>query len=271
MTIRTQFIEKWNYTGRRKIRQRSELFEVEATDRTANEASFRIKWNVDQILTQTKLPKLDDQVLVLDAMFLGNTRRFELPPGRSDEKLVITDCPDDALIDFRLKLVSVAEGSRGALLAATAWFKLKSGPGENQGKAVAAGFFKLNLSDSMGEQVWKITWGAHDDPQIFVNRRYHNKFKDSAVMRCHLFPEFLRGIVTGILLRNASLDDIEEGTSADDWLTFVEQRLGQTLRGEEAVLPEESEGRLNLVDNIIQDFVERKWTSGKSLLEEAVK
>lgn len=271
MTIRTQFIEKWNYTGRKRIRQRSELFTVEATARTTNEASFRIRWDIDQIRTQTKIPKSVDQVLVLDAMFLGNIRRFELLPGSSAEKLVITECPDDAAIDFRLKLVSADEGTKGALLAATSWFKLKSGPGENQGKAVSTGFFKLNLSDSMGEQVWKINWKAPDDPQIYLNRRYYNKFKDSAVLRCHLYPEILRGVLTGILFRNESLDDIEEGSSADDWLTFAEQRLGQTLRGEQAALPEEDEGCLNLVDGIVQEFVERRWASGKSLLEEALK
>jgi hypothetical protein len=271
MTIRTQFIEKWNYTGRKRIRQRPELFTVEATARASNEAKFRIRWDINQIRTQTKIPKSHAQVLVLDAMFLGNTRRFELPSDHAEEKLVITECPDDAMIDFRLKLVSADEGTRGALLAATSWFKLKSGPGENQGKAVASGFFKLNLSDSMGEQVWKITWVEPDNPQIFLNRRYHNKFKDSAVMRCHLFPEILRGVLTGILFRNASLDLIEEGSSADDWLTFAEQRLGQTLRGEQAELPEEPDGYLRLVDDIVQEFVERKWSSGKSLLEEALK
>lgn len=271
MTIRTQFVEKWNYTGRKRIRQKPELFSVTAIDRTANEAAFRLKWNLDEIRTQTKVPKSGDQILVLDTMFLGNTRRFELPAGASSEKLVITECPDDALIDFRLKLVSADQGSRGALLAATSWFKLKSGPGEHQAKAVSSGFFKLNLSDSMGEQVWKITWAAPDDPQIFLNRRYHLKFKDSAILRCHLFPEILRGILVGILFRNEDLDDIEEGSAADDWLTFVEQRLGHPLRGEQAELSQENDGRLNQIELIVQDFAERKWGSGKSLLEETLK
>lgn len=271
MTIRTQFIEKWNYTGRKRIRQRPELFTIEATTRAKNEAGFTVRWDIDQILAQTKIPKSGSHILVLDTMFLGNTRRFELPTGSSEEKLVVSECPDDAMIDFRLKLVSTDEGARGALLAATAWFKLKSGPGESQGKAVSTGFFKLHLSDSMGEQVWKINWTSPDDPQVYLNRGYHNKFKDSAILRCHLFPEILRGVLTGILFRNTSLDDIEDGTSADDWLTFAEQRLGQTLRGEQAELPEENDGLLNLVDGIVEEFVETKWASGKSLLEEVLK
>lgn len=271
MSIRTQFVEKWNYTGRKRIRQRTELFTVSAMARTANEATFKVKWDLGQILGQTKLTKSSSHILVLDAMFLGNTRRFELSENSSQEKIVITECPDDALIDFRLKIVSTDKVNSGALLAATAWFKLKDGVGNNPSESVSSGFFKLNLSDSLGEQIWKINWAAPDDPQVFLNRKYHNKFKDTAVLRGHLFPEIVRGILLGILFRNEDLDEIEEGSGADDWLNFVEQKLETPLRGESADLPQEPEGRLDLIDRIVADFTERKWVNGKSLLEEALK
>ncbi len=271
MSIRSQFVEKWNYTGRKRIKQRPELFNIEAIGRKANEASFRIDWDLAEILSQTKAMKQSEHALVLDAMFLGNTRRFELKAGHSQQKLVIDECPDDAVIDFRIKLVSTAEGSRGALIAASSWFKLKGGLGDDTGQSVSSGFFKLNLADSLGEQIWKISWPASDDPQIFLNRRYHNKFKDTAVLRCHLFPEILRGVLLGILFRNESLDAIEEGSVADNWLTFVEQRLATNLRGEDAEVPDDPEGRLDLVDRVVEDFSQYTWKSGKSLLEEALK
>ena len=271
MTIRTQFVEKWNYTGRKRIRQRPELFTISAIARTASDAAFQIKWDISQILSQTKLTKSSNHILVLDAMFLGNTRRFELPESSALEKIIINDCPDDALIDFRLKLVSTDEPNRGALLAATAWFKLKGGVGDNPGGSVSSGFFKLNLSDSLGDQIWKINWAASDDPQVFLNRKYHNKYKDSPTLRCHLFPEIVRGILLGILFRNDDVEAIEEGTGADDWLTFIEQKLDVPLRGESAQVAQEPEARLDFIDSIVTDFTERKWGNGKSLLEEALK
>jgi hypothetical protein len=270
MTIRNQFVEKWNYTGRKRIRQKPELFTVEALSRTAGEASFTISWDLDRILAESRIDKSARQSLVIDAMFMGNTRRFELDSADSEQTLLLQDCPDDAMIDFRLKLVSAEAQTMGALLAATSWFKLQPGTGDNHGKSVSSGFFDLKISDSMGEQVWKINWKTPDEPEIFVNRKYYNKYNDSAVLRCHLFPEILRGILLGLVFRNDDLDGIEEGTPADDWLIFVEQRLGQSLRGEQAAPPEEPEGWLNLIDEIIQVFVEKRWANGKSLLEELV-
>lgn len=271
MGIRDRFVEKWNYTGRKRIRQRPELFSIEAKGRNANDASFLISWDLAEILSQTKAAKADSHALVLDAMFLGNTRRFELKAGHSQQKIIIDECPDDAVIDFRVKLVSRAEGSRGALIAASSWFKLKGGPGDDVGQSVSSGFFKLNLADSLGGQIWKISWPASDDPQIFLNRRYHTKFKDNPVLGCHLFPEILRGVLLGILFRNENLDTIEEGSAADNWLTFVAQKLATDLRGDDVHIPDDPEGRLDLVDRIVEDFSQYTWKSGKSLLEEALK
>lgn len=271
MSIRAQFVEKLNYTGRRRIRQRPELFNIELMGRSANEAEFKIQWDLAEILSQTKVSKSVDHSLALDAMFLGNTRRFELKPGFAQQKLVVDECPDNAVIDFRLKLVSTAEGSRGALIAASSWFKLKGGRGENVGQSVSSGFFKLNLSDSLGEQIWRISWSASDDPQIFLNRRYHNKFKETSILRCHLFPEILRSVLLGILFRNESIDAIEEGSAADHWLTFVAQKLATDLRADDVHIPEDPEGRLDLVDQIVENFAQSTWKSGKSLLEEALK
>ena len=271
MSIRAQFVEKWNYTGRKRIKQRPELFNIEAISRNANEAAFKISWDLVEILSQTKVPNSTDHALVLDAMFVGNTRRFELKNGHSDQKLVVDECPDDAVIDFRIKLVSVADGSRGALLAASSWFKLQGGVGENAGQSVSSGFFNLKFSDNLGEQIWKISWSSPDDPKVILNRRYYNKFKESAILRCHLFPEILRGVMLGIVFRNESLDAIEEGTGAHDWLTFVEQKLGYELRADDFETPTNSEGWLELIDQIVEVFSQCTWKNGKSLLGEVLK
>ena len=271
MTIRTNFIEKWNYTGRKRIKQKTEFFQLKAGKRTANEALFSITWDLNKICSSLGIPKDGEHLFVLDAMFQGNTQRFELQACDSEKTVTVTECPDLAQIDFRLKLVSAEERTRGRLLAATAWFNLDSGAGEDPGQAVSNGFFRLILSDSLGEQIWKITWPTPDNPQISLNRRYHNKFKDTAILRAHLFPEIVRGVLLGIIIRNVRLDEIDKGSIADDWLTFAEQRLGYPLRGEQAEVPEDHGRLLDLVDNIVQYFSERKWRGGKSLLEEALK
>ncbi|MEM5495748.1 hypothetical protein, partial [Hoeflea sp. AS16] len=231
---------------------------------------LRVQWDEAKILKQTGIDATTKRMLVLDVLFLGNTQRFELPAGGSVEELVLEDCPDNALLEFRLKLVSYGEGTRGVVLAATAPFNLKTGSGPNEGSFVTSGFFHPDLSDSLGSRIWAVTWPQPDAPVISLNRSYFEKSKDKPYFAAHLFPEILRAVITGILLRNDDLEVIEDQSPADDWLNFVEQVLEFPLRGEDAEFESGVEERLNLVDEIVTTFADRKWRNGKTLLEELI-
>ena len=97
---------------------------------------------------------------------------------------------------------------------------------------------------------------------------YAEKSKDKPYFAANLFPEILRAVIGGILLRNDDLEVIEEQSPADEWLNFVEQVLEFPLRGDDAELEAGNEERLELVEKIVTVFADRKWRNGKTLLEE---
>lgn len=270
MPIRTTFVDKWNYTNRKRIKQKPELFLVEQASRTSTNVTLRVQWNESEILKETRVDPSKKRLLVLDVMFLGNTQRFELPEGGSAEEFVIEECPDNAIPEFRLKLVSKEHESLGTLLAATSPFKLKTGSGPNAGSFVKSGFFHPELSDSLGSRIWTVSWPAPDEPIISLNRSYYEKGKDKPYFEVHLYPEILRAVITGILLRNDNLETIEEQSPADEWLNFVEQVLEFPLRGDDADEVDGAEECLDLVEHIVTAFSDKKWRNGKTLLEELI-
>jgi hypothetical protein len=270
MPIRSQFITKQNFTGRKKIKQKPELFSISLLNRDPEEARIEVRWSEDEIVQQSQIDVEVARQMVLDVMFLGNTERFELQTGRTVDQFTILECPDDAQLDFRLKVVSSDPGSNGLLLAASASIYLTAGSGAQEAGTEKSGFFDLTKSDSLAGRIWAVKWPEPDNPTIYVDRTYISKFGEKPVFSAHVFPEIIRTIVTGILLRVDELDDVSEGSAADDWLKFVEQRLNFPLRGEEAPDLDTPTAKLNAVDRVIEIFASKPWRSGKTLLEEFV-
>lgn len=267
MSIKTQSIAKYNYTGRKRIKQKPELIEIVLVDRAAESAMLKVSWDREAILDDLKVERDVEADLVLDVLFLGNSRRYELHHNDETAELRIDDCPDDAVLDFRLKLVSTDSAERGRLLAASSAMKLKSGGGDEYGGQVSSGFFHPEKSDNLGSQIFRVTWQADGDPAIFVNRQYHNRFEKTASYAAHLYPEIVRQVMTGILLRNDDLESVEQGSGSDDWLLFVYQKLGIQLRGPEAEHVKDVPAKLDLIDRIVEAFADQKWRNDKTLLE----
>ena len=91
MAVRTTFVDKWNYTNRKRIKQKPELFLVEQVSRTPNTVNVRVQWNEPEILKESRVDSSTKRLLVLDVLFLGNTQRFELPAGGTAEEFVIEE------------------------------------------------------------------------------------------------------------------------------------------------------------------------------------
>lgn len=270
MSIRSQFITKQNYTGRKKIKQKPELISVRILNRGPEEVRIEVRWSEDEIIRQSRIEEQISRQLVLDVMFLGITERFELQTGRTHEQFTIPECPDDAQLDFRLKAVSMDPGSNGLLLAASASIHLETGNGDQEAGTVSSGFFNLIQSDGLAGRIWEVKWPEPDNPTIYVDRKYISKFLEKPVFSAHVFPEILRNIMTGILLRMDELDQVSEGSVADDWLRFVEQKLDFPLRGEEAPVLDTPTEKLDAVDLVIEIFASKPWRGDKTLLEEFV-
>ncbi|MEL6690608.1 MAG: hypothetical protein AAFP28_09835, partial [Pseudomonadota bacterium] len=103
-----------------------------------------------------------------------------------------------------------------------------------------------------------------------VHADYFHKFVDDPLFAAHAFPEVMRNVATGILLRFSSIREIDEDSLLAKWVNFIQQRLGILLEGEEAALPEDADNteRLQLVEDIVGAFTAQKWRNGKTLIEE---
>lgn len=271
MNIRTIVHHKYNFTGRAKIRQKPELFKVSLNSRDANSIALKVEWDRESICRDAKLTTVIDQLLVLDVLFLGNYNRFVLEKSRSEDVFSISDCPDNAILDFRLKVVSNEEGSKGALLAASSFFKLTDGNQTDYEQDAENPFFDLKPSDSLGGRIWSVDWSNESEPVILINRDYHQKFSDTPLVAAHLYPEIVREMATGLLFRFSGLDEVEEGTKANSWLTFFEQKLGCSLRGEQGASLETADSKLELIAQINDEFSNTHWRDGKTLLQEYLK
>ena len=86
MAIRSQFITKENFTGRKRIKQKPELIQVKLLGRTSDSATIELRWDEDKILQDCDIDPSKEHVLVFDVMFLGSTQRFELLRGDSERE-----------------------------------------------------------------------------------------------------------------------------------------------------------------------------------------
>ena len=72
------------------------------------------------------------------------------------------------------------------------------------------GIFHPKPSTSIGDRIWQVGWDGQGDFEVFVHADYFHKFVDDPLFAAHVFPEIVRNVATGILLRFDSIKDIDE-------------------------------------------------------------
>ncbi|MDG1431371.1 MAG: hypothetical protein P8Q23_07365 [Paracoccaceae bacterium] len=274
MTIQLEFNDTQNFTGRARIKQKSELFSLQLRDRQGETVRIHAKFDRAAIEKECKLRVDDPKDFVLDVFVLGGIHRHVLPEYRSEDELKLSDVPDGANLEFRLKVISRSEDTSGKILAATGGrVRLDTGSGEEGSGEQDKGILHLKPSTSIGDRVWQVSWDGQGDFEVFVNADYFQKFCDDPMFAAHVFPEIVRNVATGILWRFDNVQDIDKDTLLAKWVTFVQQRLGIPLEGEEATNLKDADNleKLEVVEQIVDAFTSKKWRDGKTLLEEVLK
>lgn len=271
MKIQLEFNDTKNFTGRARIRQKEDLFSLHLVERLDSTARIRVEFDRRAIEKDCKLNDSDAKDYVLDVFYLGDIYRHILPEYRPEDIFDVPNVPDGANLEFRLKIVSRSAASPGKILAATGGrVSLRIGAEAGQASEQQKGIFHPIPTDSIGSNLWSVVWDNQDDFSVFVNRTYFQKYSDNPIFAAHVFPEVLRNVASGILLRFNSVSEIADDTLARKWVTFIQQRLGIPLEGEEGSYLKDADNatKLDLVDQIVDAFTSNKWRDGKTLLEE---
>lgn len=271
MTIQLEFNDTQNFTGRVRIKQRTELFSLQLHDRQGETVRIHVKFDRAAIEKECKLSEDEPKDFVLDVFAFGDIHRHVLPEYRSEDEFELFEVPDGANLEFRLKVISRSKDASGRILAATSGrVRLQADNGDVGSGEQDRGIFHPIPSKSIGDRIWQVGWNGQGDFEVFVNADYFYKFLDNPLFAAHIFPEIVRNVTTGILLRYGNVKDIDEDSLLAKWVTFIQQRLGIPLEGEEAAHLVEASPleKLDFVEEIVDTFTKQKWRDGKTLLEE---
>jgi hypothetical protein len=271
MTIQLEFNDTQNFTGRVRIKQKIELFSIRILDRQQETVRIHVKFDRVGIEKECKLSGDDEREFVLDVFALGDIHRLVLPEHRSEDTIELTDVPDGVNLEFRLKVISRSENTPGKILAATGGrVRLHIGSGDDGSGDQTKGIFHPIPSRDIGSCIWQVRWNGEGDFEVFVNADYFQKFNEDPLFAAHVFPEIVRNVATGILLRYDNISEIGEDTLVAKWVEFIQKRLEIPLEGEEAAHLKDADNlaKLDFVDQIVSAFADQKWRDRRTLLEE---
>jgi hypothetical protein len=246
-----------NFTNRRKIK--SNFVDIRVIERT--DSFIRVRTSVDSKVLQTS----EDYRLVLDGFDRGRHQRKTIsnPTG---EDLDFTDFPVNAALRFKVRQIAVG-ANEGRVLAATADIR----PVEIEGTVLRQPFLVPELDD-LGALPWRIEWaGDVANPRIVLNQRLEEKFGSwrNPVLQALYLPAMLRELLTGLVCRIQSPDELDEETLGGRIIAFCKDRF-------EAQLPatpfQGSEGTeedwLTWAEDCVVEFAETKWRNDQTLFEQ---
>jgi hypothetical protein len=206
-----------------------------------------------------------EQALVLESLYKGKYFRRKLANPKPDNDIYIDGFPENSNPSFRIKLMPSILGGDGRILSATKLFKATK---SDEDKEIKTNFLSFTFSNSIGGLIWHIDWEDEQNPEIYVNKDFADKYDVKADSRVHAFilPSILREILNGIFLRFDSIEQIDERTQVHRWLKFCDRKLtGWSLPDEE-----DWQDRLraaDLVDQAVQLFSDKEWGGNRTLLE----
>ena len=245
-----------NFTKRRKIK--SAFVDIRVLART--ESYIRVRVSVD-----AKVLLADEGYrLVVDGFDRGRHQRHTIPsPAGAD--LDFTGFPLDASLRFKVRQIAIGS-DEGRVIAATADIH----PVEIEGKVLREPFIVPELED-LGALPWCIQWeGDVADPRLVLNRRLEDKFgswRDPVLQSLYL-PAMLRELLTGLICRVESAEELDEGTLGGRIIAFCKERF-------EAELPTGPFGGpdgnlddwLKWAEDCVVEFAETKWRKDKTLFD----
>lgn len=266
-----------SFLGRKRINQKDELFEAHLRQRTGSTAIVEVAYDTNKIYENVKLEMEFPSLLVIDIFVLGKVTRRILQKKnlRLTEVIVLDDVPEGAVPRLRLKIISDNSEHSGVIFAATAKlipFKSAVTDGSDDGGVSERKLLDLKQSDDLNGCLSKVGWSANADITITVDRNFYQKFHTKTnMLRLVLYPDMIRSVALNLLSRYDELSDLDESCTGFLWLKFIEDNLGLALQGEDSIYdPLASDTLVDAVEMIVETFMAKQWSGGKTILEGAL-
>ena len=262
-----------SFLGRKRINQKSDLFEASLINQDQGKANCQIKYDIKKIYKNVSLDQLETPTdLVVDIFVLGTMKRHVLPKDTNHQSFTIDEIPDGATPELRLKIVANDEENIGRIFAATAKkisFKLPPSSGSGETGESNQGFLKFEQSDQLDGRLVEVEWRqSQSDLFIRIDRKFYQKYRQSPLLPVAIYPDMLRSVAMQLLSRHDELNDLENSSMAFHWLRFIEDSLEITLVGEDSVyVPDDTESLPEVAEQIVTKFMSKKFRSGKTFLE----
>ena len=200
-----------NHTGRRKVEAKEVQINIMGQENEVPE------FDVDFSLNREKLP--DTASIYIEAYQRNTLQRFNFgtvgevrkPGNRTLDQL---DLSSPTL--FRIRIVDETE-HLGRLIASAERLKPEGDNDEDQRSSLL-----VVRSRPLGQQTWKVVFDAGGKPELCINSRIPDaigQLKNNPQFQSLILPGAFRQILMFFLWN----EDIEEGSSAEEWVTFAEQ------------------------------------------------
>jgi hypothetical protein len=242
----------YNYTDRGTIRQKN----CHVTIAGYYDDQIHIKLFLDL----GKVNLLEDQVLVLEALYAGIYARKEIINPKAEDDFYMDGFPENSNPSFRLKQLPSLTKNDGKILSATKFFKATKSDEE---KELETNFLSFKYVNTIGDLIWKINWDQDDgmNPEILINEEFAKKYDPKNDIRFHalILPSIIKEILVGIFIRFNSYEDINDGTQAKRWLKFCDKLSGWSLPDTEEW--KDPIKKAVLAEQAIQIFADEKWQS----------
>ena len=273
MSIQLELSDTSNFTNRKRIKNKKELFSIEEVGREKDILTVLIKYDRSQIEAECKIQHEGELSYILDIFVRGELKRYELPEYRSEEQLIIEEVPETVTPEFRLKIVSKSADKQGKIIAATGGrIQLNSrNPGGDE-EVAARGILNLTTVTDLQGRIWQVDWKGDGTFEVLIHKEYYDNFVSKPVFAAHILPELVRAIASGILLRFDDVSEIDEDSITGFWVEYIETELEIPLQRHPDYNehPQDTEYKLDKIEEIVVAFTQQRWGEG-TLLEEFLK
>jgi len=195
-------------------------------------------------------------VVAIDAYHKSTSMRFDC--GTVDHLVIppvleLTEISNRGAILFRVKVID-RELVPGRLLGAAERIRPKEA-NEEDGKRSILPIVERDI----GAEVWKIEFPDGGGPQLILNNRVPGisaRLLASPLARGLLLPAAFRLVLQAIVAEPSVNDDPEELDWKEDWVQFMQNRLGfpESLDA----LPKSDEDKSEWVDDVVRAFCEKQ-------------
>lgn len=239
-------IRKFNYTGRKKIKQ--DRINITILDGRPYK-SFDASVNLEGLFFPEDAriyiePYHKSSYMRFDC---GTVSNFKLPEDRA-----LTDIPPTTLMRFRIKIVDESQ-KIGRILSTAA-----VGPKGQIDDGTRQSILPIDWDQDLKQEIFRIVFPEGEGPRLEVNRKLENArevVKTNQAFRSLVFPIVVRRIAEQIL---QSTDEFEDGDDSwqSVWLKFFKNTLRANIDNPSKLL-DDNEERSIWVDDIVAAFCVR--------------